>query len=220
MIIKFKTIFSVCTLLVIGLSQNATADLILTFSNDDGVTFGDNLEITDGQTGVVSIYLAQTDPTTLLSVDGLTGFGLSVDLESTGAGTLVSSEVDSAFDFVQTEEFTETTALLDAAAFFNSTPVASMVRLGSFEFSATRQGTATLSIGDIRPGDTSADVNWLSGTGAELDQLVFGSGSANRFDLTLSVVPVPEPGYCTTIALLFGSLSTLSMRRKRIYHCS
>lgn len=196
-----------------ALSSPSSAGIVLTFSIDDGVTFGDTFDISTGETTRVGIYLSETPPDTVLTDDGLFGYGLIGELESNLFGEIVGSSVAPAFDTVLTNDFSIDSLRSEAAAFSNAIPTGDHLLLGFFDFESIGEGSSLLSFGDISPGVGSANASWVSGVGSDLDQSIFGSGAADRFGLTLnSVAAVPEP---SSFGIASVSIFFLTRRLKR-----
>jgi hypothetical protein len=201
-------------LLVFSLSFSASshADNLIQFSIDGGSTFGDSFVIDTGSSVDAGVFLSETSPDTALSDDGLLGFGLTGTLASADAGVIAAASPDSVFDLLTTDEFTSTTINWESAAFSNAAPTGSSIALGSFGFDSIADGTSTLTFGDIQPGAGSANANWLTGAGAELDQNIFGSGSTGTFQVSISTSAVPEP---SSVVLLGLASSLVFVRRRR-----
>ena len=209
-----KIVTAVClTVLTFNFSSSVKADNLLEFSIDGGNTFGDSFVIDADSSVEVDIFLSETAPDTALANDGLVGFGLRGLLGSTDAGSISAGNLDSVYDFPATEEFTADSVTLEGLVLNNPVPTGSRIALGSFLFDSSGEGTSILTFGDIQPGAGSANANWLTGAGVELDEAVFGAGSAGTFRLTLSTSAIPEP----SSLMVLGLVSAVTvLRRKRL----
>ena len=190
-------------LLTIGSCGSANAGLVIDFSIDGGNTFGDFFQVDVVSPVDVGVFLVQSETDILLN-EGLLGFGLSGRLSNDANGVIINGAIEDGFDFVTVETLTGTGLDWEASVFQNAIPTNSPIALGSFQFQADSEGTTLISIGDIQPGVDSTTVNWLTGLGTELDQQIFGSGSAGTFDLTLSTsaIPEPSPAYLLSFVLM------------------
>ncbi len=206
-------IIAACFSVLLSWSPVTSNAQTLDFSIDGGNSFGNSFDVATGSTTNVEVYLSDVAPGTVLSSEGLFGFGLRGDLDSTAAGSVASASINPTFDFVTTDDFNAIAIEWEAAVLANSIPTASSVLLGSFQFNSTGSGVSALTFGDIDPGSTSLEANWLSGFGTELDESIFGSGSANTFVLSLNSNAVPEPG--TASLFVFGSMVLSAFRRRR-----
>ena len=192
---------------------NAKADLVLEFSIDGGSTFGDSFVVENDSTSTLSVFLSETAPDTVLSDDGLLGFGLRGSLAS-GSGSITSGNIDPVFDFTNTEEFTATSLAWEGLVFNNTVPQGSRILLGQFDYQLAGDETSVFEFVDFTPGSGSANANWLTGGGAELDEAIFGAGSPGVFQLTLSTSAIPEPASATMLAA--ASLVLIIRRRREL----
>ncbi len=213
---SYQKITNTLLLLVLTLSWSASsnADNVIQFSIDNGSTFGNSFNIDPGSSVNVGVFLTESSPDTALANDGLLGFGLTGNLASSNIGVISAASPEPVFDFQATNEFTATSINWEALVNNNTIPTGSRIALGSFQFDSTADGTSTFTFGDIQPGSGSANVNWLTGAGTELDEAIFGTGAAGTFQLTLSTAAVPEPGSAGVIAM--GSLLLILRRRRNI----
>ncbi|MEO1526976.1 MAG: PEP-CTERM sorting domain-containing protein [Planctomycetota bacterium] len=196
----------------LGSCSTASAELSIDFSIDDGNTFGNAFEIEDGSVTTIGLFLSQMGGTSVLNDEGLLGFGLAGTLEAGSPGEITSVTNNPVFDFETTEQFTSGTVAMEAAVLTNAPPTGSRIFLGEFEFTSTGIGQSTFQFADLTPGSGSANVSWLSGTGTELDEQIFGADSIESFGLTLSTTAIPEP---SSASLMFFGLSAFVLRRRR-----
>ena len=198
--------------LIVCVAPIARAELSIEFSIDDGNTFGNAFEIEEGSVTTIGLFLSQMGSNSVLNDEGLLGFGLAGTLEAGSVGEITSVTNNPIFDFQTGEAFTAGTITMEAAVFNNAIPTGSSLFLGEFDFTSTGPGESNFLFTDLTPGSGSANASWLSGTGTELDEQIFGSGSTESFGLTLTTTAVPEPGSFGSI--LFG-LSAFALRRGR-----
>ena len=195
-------------------ASNAYADYTVEFSIDGGSTFGNSFIVDNGASATVSVFLTESAPDSTVTNDGLLGFGLSGVLSS-GPGEVTFADLDPIWDFPSTEEFTATSLDWEGLVFSNSAPLGPRVLLGQFGYNVTGEGTSSLTFSDIQPGSGSANANWLSGGGAELDEAIFGSESTGSFQLTFSTEGIPEPASATILAAT--SLGFFVRRRRKSF---
>jgi len=150
----------------------------------------------------VDVFLNEDDADNILDIEGLFGLGLTAVATPTTCGVISAAMIDPLYDFNTIDEFTDSTIDWEAAILLNDIPVAQSIFLGSFQFDTTASGTTVFSFADRLPGTGTANVNWLSGAGTELDQLIFGAGATGTFDLTINSTVIPEPGSSGLILLL------------------
>jgi hypothetical protein len=146
-----------------------------------------------------------------LATDGLFAFSLLGTPDSTSFSSVGLTTINPVFDFNIDDS---TTSLIDweANVFLNSVPVGTEIHLGDIELSGTAAGSTIYTVADAQPGSTTAEANWLSGTSAELDELIFGPGSTNSFQFALNTTAVPEPA---TFAVICSLGIGVSLRRRR-----
>lgn len=202
----FTIILSAC------LSSQVNADIAIAFSTDNGSSFSNDVNVQAGGLVAVSIFLSESGSDTVLANDGLLGFGLAGTASLGGSGTITDAGHNPIFDFSSTNSFSDDSIDWEALVLNNTAPTGSRILLGSFDFQTVADGSATFEFGDIQPGSTSAESNWLSGAGAELDEIIFGTGSFNTFQLRVNVTSVPEPA--SSAVLLLGSLALVCNRRR------
>ncbi|OYP38162.1 PEP-CTERM sorting domain-containing protein [Rhodopirellula sp. MGV] len=190
------------------------AEVILQFSIDNGNTFGNSFDIQKDSRTSVGVYLAEISPESILSDQGLLGFGLVAEVVSSeSAGAISRTAIADAFDFISTNDFTGQSFAWEAAAFGNVPPAGPRLLLGEFDFDSIGEGTTTFRFGDIQPGVGSINANWLTAAGTELDQSIFGIGALDTTSLSLRTSAVPEP--TSAIGLMAGSIAMLVRRRRR-----
>ncbi len=186
------------------LSQIASADLVLSFSIDGGTNFDSEFDVLAGDSLTVGVYLQETALDTILTDEGLLGFGLAAVTSPTNLGLISAATINPTFDFPSTNEFTASTTNWEATVFLNSAPSGTAVELGTFQFDTNANGTTVFSFSDIQPGTGSANTNWLTGlSGSELDQQIFGAGSSNTFQFSINASSaVPEPSSIVMLSCL------------------
>ncbi len=202
----FTFILSAC------LSSQLNADVVVAFSTDNGNSLSNEANILAGDLVTVSVFLAESNPDTILANDGLLGFGLTGIANLDGSGTITDAGHNPVFDFSSTDDFSSSSIDWEALVLNNTVPTGSRILLGSFDFQTVSDGSTTFEFGDIQPGSTSAEANWLSGAGSELDQVIFGTGSSDTFQFVVNVSSVPEPA--SSAILLLGSLALACNRRR------
>lgn len=215
MIFSRKFYLSLLSFVFLASIGEARAGLVLEFSVDGGATFGNSFRVAENSSTTVGVVIAEFAPDTILSDQGLLGFGLAGSVLQPDSGFISNASIDPVFDFKTTDQFTGESISWEAAVFLNSVPTGSRIQLGSFQFDATGLGDTTIEFGDIQPGTGSANVNWLSGGFDELDEVIFGPGGNDTPRLSFSVVAVPEPSSFALIAV--GALASIGwgLRRKR-----
>ena len=186
---------------------------IIDFSIDGGNSFGNAFAVGIGSSTTVEVYLSEISPDTTLSTDGLFSLGLEADLDATAPGLISSASVDPQFDFLTTDNFNALAIEWEAAVFANSVPTASAVRLGGFQFVSTGAGVSNFTFRDNQPGTGTLNAKWATGTGGELDELIFGSGASDTFSLLLTTNSVPEPGTISLVVL--GAMILTGYRRRK-----
>ena len=65
----------------------------------------------------------------------------------------------------------------------NDIPTDSPIRLGSFQFDSSGAGSSTFTFGDRGPGAGTPNASWITGTGTELDELIFGANIPAPFSI-------------------------------------
>ena len=182
------------------------------FSIDGGNTFGDTFTVVDGSITNVGVYLSDLPANNVLATEGLFSFGLVGDLDPNAPGTISSATINPAYDFLITDTSSAIALEWEAAILVNAVPTASSVLIGNFQFNSNGPGVSNFTFGDNQPGSDTSVLNWLTGTGAVLDEDIFGTGSTDTFSLVFSTAAVPEP--CAMTMVLMGSL-LLSVYRRR-----
>jgi len=91
-------------------------------------------------------------------------------------------------------------------------PISQSIFLGSFQFDTIADGSTVISFADRLVGTGTANTGWLDGAGLELDQLLFGPGATNTFDVTINSIAIPEPG---PLALCVGGMLIAGLHRRR-----
>ncbi|MCC9602647.1 PEP-CTERM sorting domain-containing protein [Stieleria sp. JC731] len=206
------TVMGVFFTILCGFSHNADAALMINFSVDDGASFGNSFTIEEGSVTKIGIFLSESGNTSILTDEGLLGFGLTGTLEAASPGTITSVTTNPVFDFNTGEAFTSQSITMESAIFTNPVPTGSSIFLGDFEFASTGAGESNFLFSDLTPGSGTANASWLSGIGTELDSQIFGTGSADNFGLTLNTTAVPEPG---SFGLFLIGLPALLLNRRR-----
>lgn len=199
-------------LLAMSVCHPATAAVILGFSVDNGASFSNSFDVLTGESVTVGVYITEDDDDNILDTVGFFGFGLTAASTPTILGTISAAAIDPLYDFNTIDEFTGSTIDWEAAIFLNAIPIGQSHFLGSFQFDATADGSTVISFADRLPGTGTATTGWLDGSGAELDQLLFGPGATGTFEVTINSTAIPEPG---SFALCVGSLLIAGLRRRR-----
>lgn len=185
----------------------ANADIFALFSDDNGATFSNSYVVTTGSTLTVDVFLGQNGGNTELTDSGLFTFGLAATAPSTASGSISSATLNPDFDLPLTDQFDADSIDWNAAVLANSAPTGNEVLLGSFDWTTVADGTTTLSFGDILPGTGAANATWVTDNGVTLDEIIFGPGATDTFDLTIEAISqVPEPGSAALIGFLFVGL--------------
>ncbi len=97
--------FSLClTMTFLYCCKPAAADLLLSFSNDNGGIFSDNFDVQVGDRSTIGIYLQQTAPDTVLTGDGIVSWGFDLTQAATSLGTISGPTVNPDFDVVNHNE--------------------------------------------------------------------------------------------------------------------
>ena len=198
------------TCLCLLFSQSARADITLGFSDDGGLSFANTYFVAPDDSILIDVFLRDSDGAGVLVNDGLLSFGLIGPLTPTTNGNVSDTSINPVFDFLPVDDSTATNVEWIASVFNNAPPTGVDVLLGSFTFTATSAGSSTITFQDIDPGSGSEFVDWLSGTGAGLDEDIFGAGSTGTFEV--SFVAIPEPTGCV---VLLGLFSVWTRRRTR-----
>ena len=193
------------------LAGAANADLVISFSTDNGSTFIDATTITAGDTISVGIYLRDSDPNGVLVNDGLFGFGMVGELAPQNLGTIRGTMINPAFEFEPMNA--STSVRIDwKAATFETAPSGAEIWLGSFDYQSSAAGISSFTFVDRQPGNGDAETDWLSGTGATLDELIFGEGASGSYQFSVNATSaVPEP----SSLVLLGCSGIWSVGRRR-----
>lgn len=197
---------------MLAVASPSQAALLLQFSDDNGTSFADDFSVNTGDTITLEVYLTDSDVAGVLNTDGLVGFAL-VGNWNAGFGTLTSNTINPTFDFA----FNDSTATMiewDAGT-IGAAPTGLQVLLGEFEFTTSADGVTTFDFNDRDQGTGSLAANWLSGSNATIDELIFGTPSTQTFSLTVtaSAVAVPEPSSIAFLGIL--ACGTVFRRAKR-----
>lgn len=163
------------------------AQLNVVFSTDGGSTFSNTGSVTVGNTISVGVYLEDSDTNGPVATDGLLGFGIIGDLLPQNLGLINNTAIDAAFGIRQTGASSSVKIDWEAATFIMP-PSGSPVLLGTFDYQSTAAGTSVIDFSDKRPGSSSADTDWASGTGVELDETIFGAGATGTFSFSINSV--------------------------------
>lgn len=196
-------IFLMAASLVLLFCPPTRADLTLEFSVDNGSTYTNTHTLTAGNSVSIEVYLRDSDAAGVLVNDGLFGYGLRGTGFDTSNWTRQNSAIDSVFDF-SVDSSTDTEIRWNGAVFNNAAPTGQDLLLGSFDLLSLSTGTTILSFSDIDPGTDSGNNSWVSGTGSELDQLIFDPGLGGQSTYNLTIIAVPEPSYLCIVMAICG----------------
>jgi len=195
-------------LLATSVCHPATAGLTLGFSADSGASFLDSFDVLTGDSVTIGVYINEDADDDILDTVGFFGFGLTAVAAPTTFGAISAAAIDPLYDFNTIDEFTGSTIDWEAAIFLNDIPIGQSIFLGSFQFDTTADGSTVFTFADLLPGTGSANTGWLDGFGNELDQLIFGAGATNTYQLTITSTTIPEPGsfaFCVVGMLIAGT---------------
>ncbi|MFK7767249.1 MAG: PEP-CTERM sorting domain-containing protein [Mariniblastus sp.] len=207
---KFSIAFSFALSTAFMTTPTVKADLAIGFSSD-GTTFVDTFNVDVGQSITVQVFALETAETRL-SDFGLQNVGTKASY-STGFGTVSDASIDTANFSNGGSGFDNGIPELDLVGFTFSPEnnAASQIRLGTFTFDATAEGTTMFDFGDFDT-NTSAS-NFTLGDGAtDLDEDFFGAARTNVYTANIvSVATVPEP---SGLAFLIIGASGYCLRRR------
>ena len=201
-------------LLLVMLTYGAPASFAQTleFSVDGGNTFGNTFTVVNGSITNVGVYLSDLPANNVLATEGLFSFGLTGALDPNAPGAISSAAINPVFDFLVTETSSAIALEWEAAVLANAIPTGPSVLLGNFQFDSSGAGVSNFTFGDNFTGSDQASFDWLTSTGAVLDESIFGTGSTDTFSLTLSTAAVPEPGTFTMVVI--GAMLISVCRRR------
>jgi hypothetical protein len=200
MMSKFKLLFCVASWLIIAaISSNALGGFVLQFSLDNTVQ---SINVNAGDTFAVDVYIAETGLETRLSSDGLLGYGLRSEF-NTSLLTAVDAESDNAFPLVGSPESDNSIAgQIDIFGASFAPPTGNVIRLARFNFIANTAGTTTIAFGDLDPSFSDFTLN-DSPNFTDIDSDLFGSNFTNQTNFVVNIQAIPEPNsvlLCTVIA--------------------
>lgn len=190
----------------------ARADLLLTFSLDDGSTFTNSVTMGVTDSIQVGVFLRQSDPETRLTDIGLQNFGTKATFNP-GLIEISNQEVSKSFIPVF-DSINNTTGNLELAGLTFSPLNSENIKLAEFTLLASSFGTTVLDFGDFDPSPTAS--NFTLGNDADLDPSLFspsGQGSDRSRSYRLTVTAVPEPS--ATLLVSIGGSALVFRRRKR-----
>lgn len=200
--------------LLAGFSKPACADLILSFSADNGVSFSDSFTVAVDDSLTIGIYLQQTAPDTILTDEGMVGWGFDLTRDNVALGSISNAAANSVYDFenhnVTTAagfEWEYGTTSTDPADFQGS-----LFHLGSFQFDPTGEGSTLFTVEDRRVGTGFGNASWLTPLANNFDEQLFGSGAAGSFQFSINATAVPEP---SSLVLMSGVAAFGVLRRRR-----
>ncbi|MFK7737688.1 MAG: PEP-CTERM sorting domain-containing protein [Pirellulaceae bacterium] len=209
-------------LLCIGLiatSRAAHADLVISFSTDQGATFGSNFELQVDDDLTVGIFLRQTAPDDILTTEGLSSFGLDLVATTSEFGEVANPSVNSQFDFEETSMETPTGFQWEYASASDEGVRASSVFLGEFDFASRSVGQTDFTLTDLFPGTGPGDASWFTSEITELDERIFGTGAAGSYQFSINSTAVPEPSSLLLLGAI-GAVATQVRRRQSAKHGS
>jgi hypothetical protein len=210
---KFFFVFLALSLGLV-ISSEANAQLSIDFSTDGGINFGDDLNLTVGDTASVGVYLTDLDPNSRIAILGLQSFALNVVTDST-VSSITNATLQSPYEavagggtfqtdgsFVWEASVPDTTPPTDAPRGFQ-------ILLGNFDVIGSGVGQSVFTATDINPDAAG----WRLGErGDSADKDIFGEDETGTFSFTTNVVAVPEPS-STLIGL--GLIAFGASRRRR-----
>lgn len=207
------------TLLAISLAAPAHAELILSFSSDNGSTFKNDFEIRVGESLNFGIYLQQSEPETVLTSEGLVSWGFDLAQLSQTPGTISEATPNPAFDFANHNVVTSTGFEWEYADSTGLGVAGESVLLGSFRYDATSEGTSVFTLGDRSLGTGPGNASWFTPSFSELDQTIFGANASDEFQFTINAVAVPEPSGLALVAMM-GLVALMRRRRETLVDSS
>ena len=201
-------IFLLCSVI---LASAARADLSLVFSRDNGNTFSNSFSSTVGNSLTIGIFLQQTAPDTILTNEGLIGFGLDLS-QLSGAGTISNPSQNTFFDFSNHNSVTGNGFEWEFFETANTGLKGSTLMIGSFQFNSDSVGDNAFSIEDRLVGAGLQHASWLTPTLNPIDESIFGAGATETYDFNIDFSAIPEPGICWVLA----STVLLAKRRRNL----
>lgn len=207
-------VFSSLLLSQLG-GQSASADFVLGFSDDEGASFATAFDLGLGDTANIGIYLQQAGADSVLTVEGLSSWGLDLNHTSPSFGTIVGASANPVFDISNHEVSTATGFEWEFGESADLGVLGDSILLGSFQYQADSEGSTIFTVKDRLPGAGFGNSSWLTPALTELDEQIFGIGAAGDFQFSVnsaSVSAVPEP---TSLVLLGGVASMMLMVRRR-----
>ncbi len=204
----------IATMLLNHVGQVARADLVLSFTADNGATFSNSFDVTTGDSLSIGIYARETAPDNVLSTEGLIAFGFDVTSSPTGLGTISAATANPFFDLENHNVTTASGFEWEYVEMANTGFQASDIFLGSFQFDTTTDGTTVFTVEDRLVGSGVGDASWLTPALDILDESFFGPGATNTFQFSINASAVPEPN---SFVFLLGSAGLAAgLRRRRI----
>ncbi len=212
MIILKKPIYLLAGLAAMFLVQDASAELVLSFSADNGGTFINDFNVTAGDSLTIGIYAQETNANVELSTEGLVSFGFDLTSAPTTLGSISNATVNPLFDSESHNVITASGFEWEFGETANTGIKGNAVLLGSFQFDTTANGMTLFTVGDRLVGSGLENASWLTPSFSFLDEQIFGAGAANNFQFTINTSSVPEP---SSMLLMAAACAGFVSRRHR-----
>ena len=202
-----------CLIILMTGVPTARAQLIITFSNDQGGSFSNNFAVATGDGITIDIFLQEIGTPTELSTDGIVGFGIELIRTPQSTGTISNVVENSFFDLENVNTLTSDGFILEAFEVANTGLAGTTVPLASFDFQANVDATTEFSIVDNIPGDKVFG-SFVTPTLVGLDSQIFSNGDDGAFNFTITSEAIPEPSGALLLALI-ASWGTICRRRRK-----
>ncbi|MEL7497650.1 MAG: PEP-CTERM sorting domain-containing protein [Planctomycetota bacterium] len=200
------------SIVLLCLGSTASADLVIGFSDDGGISFSDDFEVATGDGLTIDVFLRQNGVDTVLTDEGIVAWGFDLTHSPTGLGTIADPTVNPVFDFENHNVITSDGFEWEYAETASLGIRGNDILLGSFQFNASSEGTTTFTVEDRLVGTGVGNANWITSSFASLDEEIFGVGAADTYQFSVnSIVGVPEPNSL----LMFGLLGMSVLHRRR-----
>ncbi|MEO1616235.1 MAG: PEP-CTERM sorting domain-containing protein [Planctomycetota bacterium] len=200
-------------LLFAGHCSPTFAGLTLNFSGDNGASFSDSFDAQVGDALTIGVYIQQTAPDTILTDDGMVGWGFDLTRDNVALGSVSNAAANSVYDFENHNVTTSTgfeweygTTSTDPADFRDS-----QFHLGSFQFNPMGGGSTLFTVQDRKIGTGFANSSWLTPSASDFDEQLFGSGATGSFQFSVNVTAVPEP---SSLVVISGVAGLCILRRR------
>jgi hypothetical protein len=186
-------------------SSNASADLFLTMSIDDGNSFGNSFDVEAGESLTIGIWAQEDGSNTEFSTEGLVSFGFDLELLDSNAGEISDANQNPLFDVENFNSSSSTGFQWEFGEGSGSGVSGQSILLGTFEFDVAGDRPAVFNLTDRIPGSGVGAASWITPSFGLLDEQVFGTGATGSYGLTLNVTAVPEPNSACLVSLAFCS---------------